>query len=135
MEREGRLRAALSRSVWKAGARYILFLMRRLFLVVALFAVLMALPTAAGTRARPSVTVTRVIPLTVRGANFVAGERVSVTIRMFDTYRKKTVTAGRRGGFLATYRFGASKCVTIHVVARGSKGSRATTTVPATCAP
>ena len=110
-------------------------MMRRLSLVVALFLVLMALPTAAGARAKPSVTVPRVIPVTVRGANFVPGERVRVTIRIFDTYRKKIVTAGRRGGFLAIYSFAASKCVTIYVAARGNKGSRARTTVPSTCAP
>ena len=107
--------------------------MRRLLLVVALFSVLLLLPIAAGARARPSVTVVRVIPLTVRGTNFVAFERVTVTVRVFDTYRKKTVTAGRRGGFLAIFRFGASKCVTIRVFARGNKGSRASTTVPSAC--
>jgi hypothetical protein len=109
--------------------------MRRVALVLALSSVLLALPTSVGARARPSVTVTRVVPLTVKGANFAPGERVSVTIRIFDTYRKKIVIAGRRGGFLAVYRFGASRCVTIYVVARGNKGSRARTTVPSTCAP
>jgi len=109
--------------------------MRRLFLVLVLSSVLLVLPTAVGARARPSVTVTRVIPLTVRGANFVPSERVTVAIRVFDTYRKKIVIAGRHGGFLAVYRFGASRCVPIYVVARGNRGSRARTTVPATCAP
>jgi hypothetical protein len=109
--------------------------MRRLFLIMALVFVLLALPTAVGARARPSVTVTRVIPVTVTGANFVPGERVSVAISVFDTYRKKIVLAGRHGGFLAVFRFGASKCVTIYVVARGNKGSHARTTLPSACAP
>ena len=131
-------RAAFGRpsllSVWKRRAPSILRVMRRLFLAAGLLVGLIAMPAGAGARAKPSIIVTRVVPLTVRGTGFVARERVIVTARVYDSYRK-SVTATRRGGFLLAYRIGVSKCVTIHVVARGNRGSRATTIVPATCAP
>jgi hypothetical protein len=107
--------------------------MRRLFLVVAVFSVVIALPVSVGARARPTITVTRVVPLTVKGANFVPGERVTLTAQLFGTNRTKIVTAGRRGSFLAIYRFASGKCVGIRVVARGNKGSRATAYVPPSC--
>ena len=61
--------------------------MRRLFLVVAAFSVAIALPVSIGARARPTITVTRVVPLTVKGANFVPGERVTLTAQLFGTNR------------------------------------------------
>jgi hypothetical protein len=106
--------------------------MKRLFLAVALLAALIAMPVGAATRSKASVTVTRVVPVTVKGAGFVAGERVKVVVRIPLAYRK-TVTAGRRGRFTAIFRVAAGKCVTIRVAATGNRGSRASTTVPPSC--
>jgi hypothetical protein len=110
--------------------------MRHLLLAVALLAALLALPVTAGarTKPKPSIMVTRVLPLTVKGSGFVAGERVKVVVRIPEVYRK-TVRAGRRGRFTLLMRVPAGKCVTIRVAAIGSKGSRASTMVPATCVP
>jgi hypothetical protein len=108
--------------------------MRRLFLAWALLAGLIAIPPGADARTAPSITVPRLIPLTVKGTGFVAGERVRVMVRVGATFRK-TVTAGRRGRFLLVYRLATNKCTTVRVIATGNKGSRATATVPATCRP
>jgi len=106
--------------------------MRLWFLVTVLLAALIAMPVGVEARAKPSVTVTRVVPLTVKGSGFVAGERVKVAVREPAVYRK-TVTAGRLGGFTATFRVALGKCVRIRVVATGNKGSRATAYVPPSC--
>jgi hypothetical protein len=106
--------------------------MRLLSLVTVLLAALIALPIGGEARARPSVTVTRVVPLTVKGSRFVAGERVKVVVRVPRVHRK-IVKAGRRGRFLVIFRVAAAKCTTIEVVATGNRGSRATATVPPTC--
>jgi hypothetical protein len=106
--------------------------MRRLSLIAALLAALVATFSAAAL-SKPSIAVTRVTPLTVRGSGFVPGERVKVVAREPAVYQK-TVTAGRRGRFAAIFRVAAGKCVRIRVVATGNKGSRASTTVPPRCA-
>jgi hypothetical protein len=105
--------------------------MRRLLVAV----VLAALVAASGgvARSRPTITVTRVVPLIVKGSGFVAGERVKVAVREPAVYRK-TVTAGRLGRFTATFRVALGKCVRIRVVATGNRGSRASDTVPPSCA-
>jgi len=106
--------------------------MRLWFLVTVLLAALIAMPVGVEARAKPSVTVTRVVPLTVKGSGFHAGERVRVVVRVPQVHRK-TVTAGRRGRFLVIFRVATAKCTTIEVVATGNRGSRATATVPPTC--
>jgi hypothetical protein len=105
---------------------------KRLFLVSALLAVLVAMPAAPQARSKSSVTVTRVSPLIVKGAHFVAGERVKIVVRVPRMYRK-TLTAGRQGRFTAMFRVAIAKCTTIQVVATGNKGSRASATVPPSC--
>jgi len=107
--------------------------MKRVIPLVALLTWLIAIQaTAAGARAKPSVTLTRVIPVVVQGASFVSAERVTVVVRLPKLYRK-TVIATRRGRFTVTFHVAAGKCNTIRVLAIGNKGSRASTTEPGSC--
>lgn len=104
--------------------------MKRLFLIGTALAAVVAAPGGVA-RTHPTVNVTRVIPITVQGSGFRAGERVKVVVRSPAVYRK-TVTATRRGRFTAAFRRG-SKCASIRVLATGNKGSRATAYVPPSC--
>ena len=72
---------------------------------------------------RASLKVVRAQPLAVVGRRFRAGERVKLTAGG----RSRSVTAGARGGFTVTFPE-ANTCNGVLVVARGSKGSRATVT-------
>ena len=83
-------------------------------------------------RMHPTINVTRVVPVTVTGAGFKVAERVKVVVRSPAIHRK-TVTAGRRGRFTVTFRSAAGKCASIHALATGNKGSRATAYVPPSC--
>jgi len=107
--------------------------MKRLPLPLALLGGLVAIQvTAVFAGTKPSVTVTRVTPVVVRGAGFHSAESVKVVVRLPAVYRK-TVIATRRGRFVAYFHVAAGKCITIRVSAIGNKGSRASTKVPATC--
>jgi hypothetical protein len=61
-------------------------------------------------------------PLAVRGTHFRAHERVGLTVKGRGS--RLSVTAGARGTFLAVFK-NIVGCDSITVVARGSKGSRA----------
>jgi hypothetical protein len=73
--------------------------------------------------ARASLEVVGVEPVGVAGRNFKAGERVRLTV----DGRRKTVTAGPRGGFKVVFP-AANACNGFTAVARGSEGSRASIT-------
>jgi hypothetical protein len=105
--------------------------MRRLFLLTAVLAAVVSAPGGLA-RTHATISVTRVIPITVKGAGFKAGERVKVVVRTPTVYRR-TVTATRRGRFTTAFQRGGSKCVTIRVLATGNKGSRARAYVPPSC--
>jgi hypothetical protein len=62
-------------------------------------------------------------PLRVKGAGFQPRERVRLRLDG-DVKAVKTVSAGARGTFVATFR-GVSACGSVTVTARGSRGSRA----------
>jgi len=104
--------------------------MKRLFLIGTVLAAVVVAPGGVA-RTHPTIDVTRVIPITVQGVGFKPGERVKLVVRSPGVYRK-TVTATRRGRFTAAFRRG-SKCASIHVLAMGNKGSRATAYVPPSC--
>jgi hypothetical protein len=105
--------------------------MKRLFLIAT---VLVAVVSAPGGLARTHATidVTRIVPITVKGAGFKVRERVKVVVRIPAVHRK-TVTATRRGRFTAIFRIATSKCMSIRALATGNKGSRATAYVPPSC--
>jgi hypothetical protein len=104
---------------------------KRLLSLTVVLAAVIAAPVGLA-RAHPTINVTRVIPITVTGAGFKAAERVLVVVRSPAIHRK-TVTATRRGRFTVTFRSAAGKCASIHVLATGNKGSRATAYVPPSC--
>ena len=105
--------------------------MRRLLLLAAILAAVAAAPSGLA-RTHPTIDVTRIIPITVKGSGFKAGERVTVVVRS-PAFHRKTVTASRRGTFIAAFRSAASKCASIHATATGNKGSRASAYVPPSC--
>jgi hypothetical protein len=105
--------------------------MKRLLLVAVLVAGVVALPLGAAVRTRPSLDVTRIIPIVVQGTGFASGERVRVVVRA-PIAARKIVTATRRGRFTVTFR-PAGRCNTIRVSAIGNKGSRASAVAPDDC--
>jgi hypothetical protein len=72
---------------------------------------------------RASLKVVRAQQLTVAGRGFRGSER----IRLTADGRRRFATAGPRGGFTVSFPE-ANTCNGVVVVARGSKGSRATVT-------
>jgi hypothetical protein len=105
--------------------------MRRLLLLTVVLAAVVAAPDGVA-RTRPTIHVTRIVPITVTGTGFKAGERVKVVVRIPAVHRK-TVTASRRGRFTAIFRVAAGKCLAIRALATGNEGSRATAYVPPSC--
>jgi hypothetical protein len=74
-------------------------------------------------------------PVSVRATGFKSGEGVVVTVSSKVT-RKKTVTAGSRGAFRATFTgFSIAKCQAYSVRAKGNRGSTASARVIPECAP
>jgi hypothetical protein len=69
---------------------------------------------------RATLKLVQVSPLTVLGRSFKPGEKVRVSA----DNRRKTVTAGTRGGFTVTFP-NANPCNGVVVTAVGSRGSRA----------
>lgn len=72
---------------------------------------------------RASLRVVSIKPVAVTGRAFKPGELV----RLSAAGKRKSVTAGPRGGFKAVFP-GVNACNGFVVVARGSEGSRATVT-------
>jgi hypothetical protein len=66
-------------------------------------------------------------PVVVRGSGFAAGERVRVRVRVKGrSVYGKTVTSGRRGGFVARFAgHSMPRCGIYVITAAGSKGSSA----------
>jgi uncharacterized protein (DUF58 family) len=105
--------------------------MKRLLLLTVVLAAVVAAPGGLA-RSHPTISVTRMVPITVAGTGFKAGERVKVVVRIPAVYRK-TVTASRRGRFTATFRIASGKCIAVRALATGNEGSRATAYVPPSC--
>jgi hypothetical protein len=85
---------------------------------------------------RARLQVTQGATLVIRGANFVRGERVRLTITANSVVRKRAV-ANRRGMFLVQAPVFFDRCTSaLRVVAVGSRGSRAMVKLPqAVCPP
>jgi hypothetical protein len=105
--------------------------MRRPFVLIAILAAAVAAPGGLA-RSHPTINVTRIIPITVTGTGFKAAERVKIVVRSPAVHRK-TLTVSRRGRFTVVFRGAAGKCASIHALATGNKGSRATAYVPPSC--
>lgn len=74
------------------------------------------------------------IPLTLRGANFLPGERVRVTISG-ELRRTKQVTATRAGAFVVRFSAAYDRCSGLLAVAVGARGSRAVLKLPPLACP
>jgi hypothetical protein len=102
---------------------------RSCVLLACLAALAVALPTAtAPARARASLTLESLAPLTVRGHHFHRRERVRVVMHPLggDSVVRR-VRASRAGKLSATFASApAGPCPHFTVVATGRKGSRAT---------
>jgi hypothetical protein len=101
------------------------------------FALLAALlPVAAVASSNAArIGFTSVSPVSVRATGFKSGERVTLTVSA-KVKRKKTVTAGSRGGFRATFSgFSIKRCQAYAVIAKGNRGSTAAAKVVPECAP
>src|SRR3954454_17044806 len=94
----------------------------------AVAAVLTAVVTLPATAApRPRLALVDDQPVAVVGSGFGAGERVTVRVAPLGAEAfAKTVTAGQRGRFTATFRRGLSGCAGYTITARGSAGSHGT---------
>jgi hypothetical protein len=85
-------------------------------------------------RSRPTLGIVSLDPLTVRGREFVAGERIKLLLG--TPPRTKSARADARGRFTVRFRVGAGRCSGVVVQAFGSRGSRALVDVGApTCSP
>jgi hypothetical protein len=91
--------------------------------VIAIAAAALSGATLAGgsdaTRERPTLRLAGLAPFTVEGRGFKASERV----RLSANNVRRTVTAGRRGRFLANFGR-VNLCEEVTVVAVGTRGSR-----------
>jgi hypothetical protein len=68
-------------------------------------------------------------PLTLRGANFLANERVRVTLSG-ERRRTKQVTATRAGVFVVRFEVAYDRCSAAIALAVGARGSRAGLKLP-----
>jgi hypothetical protein len=104
------------------------------FVVAALALAAPAAGMTANATRTAHVTVTSPSPFTVRGAGFLPGERVTVTVAAKAT-RTRSVTASTRGNFHLTFwSLSIGTCDAYAVRAKGSRGSTAFVKVLPECA-
>jgi hypothetical protein len=102
--------------------------------MVALVATVASTAAVAATT-RASVVVISRAPVSVQGSGFRSRELVTVTFMATDD-RRKTVTASRKGGFLAKFAGTTiDRCESYVVRAKGNRGSLAVVKVMPECAP
>ena len=94
-----------------------------------------AAATAAGARAdgTPTLRVTDLTPVTVKGARFEPGETVRVVLRAGDTKRVRMVRAASGGGFMVDFGtlLRRERCdVAISLAASGTQGNRVVYKLP-----
>jgi hypothetical protein len=97
-------------------------MLRRLALLTAVVLTL-AVPAAAPGAPRPSLTVRRDLPLTLRGSGFRAGEAVRVNVQLGERRWVRRASAGPAGAF--SVRFAGVRldyCATpVVITARGAR--------------
>jgi hypothetical protein len=101
-----------------------------------LVAGVLAVPATAA--AQPTVRFASLVPVSVRGAHFVPGEHVRVTLLAGKTRKARTATATARGVF--TLAFGTiaheDRCSgSMSLVALGARGDRAVYKLPQLACP
>jgi hypothetical protein len=105
----------------------------RFGLVVMLALSLALLGSAAGdssqVRTKPTLKMTRGVPLTLRGAHFGSTEKVRVTVKS-ELKRTKLARANRSGTFLLQFQDAYDRCSGLLAVAVGERGSWALLKLP-----
>jgi hypothetical protein len=103
----------------------------RALAVIGAASLVLAASAAGGsdTRAKPTLKLTRGMPLTLRGAHFAPKERVRVTVSS-ELKRTKLVRASGSGGFGVTFQDAYDRCDGLFALATGARGSRATLKLP-----
>lgn len=114
--------------------------MKRIALSTVFLALVLAGGTSAASSDRPQLRIVDTDPLTVRGANFVHGEAVTVSgiVRNVTAQRTlrqlRTVRSGAAGGFTAVLRsLDVEGCAAIAVTATGASGDRASAKIMPVC--
>jgi len=75
----------------------------RIFCALGLAAAALAAPAVGGGTSKPSLRVTRALPMTIRGADFRVGDSVRVTVVMGTRRFVQQARAGSAGGFTVTW--------------------------------
>jgi hypothetical protein len=110
--------------------RHTLFVTRAL--VLATFFLALVPTGSSATSAAQSKATLRLVQsgtLVVRGAHFLAGERVRVTVVTERTLAKRTTAAGN-GSFAVRFDVLLDRCNAATVTATGNRGSRARVKLP-----
>jgi hypothetical protein len=84
---------------------------------------------AGGAGKRPTLQILALTPLTVRGASFRPGERVTLLVNAGKPLTKR-LAAGPRGGFTVRLHVVVEGCTAVVVQAIGARGSRAMSDLP-----
>jgi hypothetical protein len=106
--------------------------MRRVLVLGTLVLAIAPAGTAADQRgeARPSLRLVGGPSLTVRGARFVPGERVKITVTLGQRLVKEASADGR-GSFSVRFRTSFDRCSSsLRALAVGNRGSRAAVKLP-----
>jgi hypothetical protein len=100
---------------------------------LAVCAALVLAGSAGAARPLPSVRILALSPVQVRGAHFVGGEKVRVTLTAGKSRLTKTLTASRAGGFVISFGTisAASRCSgEVSVAAHGARHDSAAYDLP-----
>ena len=108
------------------------------FALLSLVAGVLAAPAGAAAAVQPTVRFSSLVPVSVRGAHFVPGEHVRVTLFAGKTRKARTATSTAHGVF--TLAFGTitrdDRCSSsLSVVAVGARGDRAVYKLPQLACP
>jgi hypothetical protein len=94
-------------------------------------AMLAATVGARDAKRHPSLRLVDSAPLTLRGTEFIRGERVRINVQVGGESDSRTARAGTLGGFVITFADATlDRCSGLFVVAVGASGSRATLKLP-----
>jgi hypothetical protein len=98
--------------------------------IVALSLALVGVGAGDGeSRSRATLKLSKGIPLTLRGAHFLPGERVRVTVSN-SLKRTKLVRSTSSGTFVVSFQDSLDRCNGLLALAIGARGSRATLKMP-----
>jgi hypothetical protein len=102
-----------------------------LVVILALGLVLLGSTIAGGgeSAAKPTLKLSRGVPLTFRGTHFRSSEKVRVTVKV-ELKRTKLTKANSSGGFVVRFQDAYDRCSGLLATAVGERGSRAMLKLP-----